>query len=687
MGDSYRKLATIVFADIVGYTAMMQENEAMSLSALQIFEKSIEIECEHYSGEIIQFYGDGCLMTFDNTTQAVQCAVALQKDFRSGDFKVPVRIGIHLGEIVVRNENTFGDSVNIASRIESMGIPGNILLSKSVTRQISNKPDFSFESLGFFSFKNVADDIEVFALNGDHLVIPNRSDLKGKFKEKPKRSNESKTAWIVIGATSVLLLLFFFGSHLWDGKTEKKDKINALAILPLQNLTSNDQLDYLGDGIAENLIQRLSNLEETKVISRFSSFLFRDSIDNLQSLAKALDVDGLFVGSLENVQDRVVMRGELISTNQMTQIWSIKEEVDSERLVELERAVVKGIRDNLGLSTNHKGIEEEEIDPVAYQHFMQGRHLSYGISEEEVEKAIGHFYKAIETDPNFAGAYAALANHKFTQAKFSNTSRQELEREARIAIQSALNIDSDHPEALLAQANMLFYSDNNWSGARNSYERALDADPNNALILADYAQFLTAMNEYDGALELAQRAIASDPVSVSSLHIIGWAHLFTNPQQAIIDFDNAVSLHPNFVWGYMKKGLGEILVGQCDKALLSMNQVENRKGDWGGELLEVYLSIAYNKCGMTEKAEQKMAEVLEHSTIHGVEDPLDIAFMYAGKGDLDLFIEWCERAIQEKSINVAFIQMLRGLDIYANNAFEDPRYLQFLRDLKFPNRR
>ena len=164
-----RKLAAILFADIVGYTALMQSNEQHALSHLQKFKAELEQLVPTNKGEIIQFYGDGCLATFHSSLDAVACAKKLQTQFQSQPI-VPVRIGVHSGDVVFKEGNVFGDAVNITSRIEAMGVPGAVLLSNRVRNHIKNKPGFQLTELGAFQFKNVADPMSIFALQGEWIT-------------------------------------------------------------------------------------------------------------------------------------------------------------------------------------------------------------------------------------------------------------------------------------------------------------------------------------------------------------------------------------------------------------------------------------------------------------------------------------------------------------------------------------
>ena len=197
------KLSVILFADIAGYTGLMQKNEHQALLLLNRFKDVLKAETARHRGRIVQYFGDGCLLSFDSSTDGVDCAIALQKTFSTSP-EVPVRIGMHLGEVVFKDKNVFGDGVNIASRIESLGIPGSILLSKTIRDQIRNKTDFLLVSLGSFEFKNVDEDIEVFALANPGFVVPKREQMQGKLK-KPARKKRAR--WLIPSLAGGILVI------------------------------------------------------------------------------------------------------------------------------------------------------------------------------------------------------------------------------------------------------------------------------------------------------------------------------------------------------------------------------------------------------------------------------------------------------------------------------------------------
>ena len=193
-----RQLAAIMFTDIVGYTAMMQTNEQKAVAVIKHYNSSLEKLVSQYNGQVLNYYGDGSLCIFPSATDAVNCSLALQKELKNEPI-VPLRIGLHIGEVFFEDAKALGDGVNVASRVQSLGQENAILLSGEIYDKIKNNPSFSTTSLGQFNFKNVDKAMEVFALSNEGLTIPKRSKIEGKLKEKSgKRRIVITTALIVI---------------------------------------------------------------------------------------------------------------------------------------------------------------------------------------------------------------------------------------------------------------------------------------------------------------------------------------------------------------------------------------------------------------------------------------------------------------------------------------------------------
>ena len=285
-----RKLSTIIFADIVGYTALMQEDEPMALRFLSGFKKTVEGETKNFNGRIVQYFGDACLLSFDSSTNALDCAIALQTGFRR-DGKIPVRIGIHLGEVIYTANNAFGDCVNITSRIESLGISGAILMSKSVRDQVKNKQDFLIVSLGSFDFKNVAESMEIFALANPGIVVPRREEMKGKLKTRvPKKL----PIWLALTVIVLLIItsgLYVYNRFLTGNSIDMANIEKSIAVLPFKNDSPDAENVYFCNGIMEGVLENLGKIPDLSVVSRTSVEQYRENPPSSTEIAKQLGVN------------------------------------------------------------------------------------------------------------------------------------------------------------------------------------------------------------------------------------------------------------------------------------------------------------------------------------------------------------------------------------------------------------
>ncbi|MDH3245354.1 MAG: adenylate/guanylate cyclase domain-containing protein, partial [Saprospiraceae bacterium] len=235
----YKKLTAILFADISGYTALMQKDEELASESLRRFQSKLEDEVIRHHGKVANFYGDGALCLFEIPTDGVKAAIVLQSEFLQ-DPKIPVRMGLHMGTVTYDSDKVFGDSVNITSRIESMAPPGSILLSKKIRDDIKNDPSLQMISLGDYQFKNIEEPVELFAVNADGLTIPNRNDLAREFKAGGSTKSWFDARWLV----PLLIIGFFLLWYVLGREPVTKFDVEnrkSIAVLPLVNLNSKEE--------------------------------------------------------------------------------------------------------------------------------------------------------------------------------------------------------------------------------------------------------------------------------------------------------------------------------------------------------------------------------------------------------------------------------------------------------------
>jgi class 3 adenylate cyclase/TolB-like protein/Tfp pilus assembly protein PilF len=675
-----RQLAAIMFTDISGYTALMGNDEQ---KAFELLKKNRALQkpiIEKYNGLWIKELGDGVLASFNTVSDAVNAAIKIQEACNAAkDFQLS--IGIHQGEIVLEDGDIYGDAVNVASRIQSLGVPGSVLFSKKVKDEIRNKAEFQTVSLGSFEFKNVEEPLEVFAISNPGFTVPKKEQMKGKLKAPAKKSNRGMLVAASVGLL-LLLAVFIFRKSIFPSA---KAAVKSLAILPFENLQKDSSLLYLSDGLPENLINRLSSFPDIKVFARSATFKLADSSKSISSLKKLLNADVVLTGQLQQNGGVYYLSCQLVDAANQNQIWGNKYVMTGDNIFRVEDSIITSLMNPLRITLldKSKGIQQNKtVNPQAYAEYLKGRYLSYGSTPEESEKALSHFREAIRIDPKYAAAYAAIANEKIVQSLFSTASQKEIINEARTAIEAAKALDPNLPEIYTSEGALKFYYDWDWKGAVESYKKALNLDPGNATIYIRYSSTLADVGRYKEALPLADRAVELDPVSISSLHNLGWTNLVaSNFQKSADAFQKALDLHPTWVWGYIKQAYAFIFLNQYDKALANAAKAEKLfKDGWGSELLQVTLVFIYSKCNQKEKADEVVNRFLKYSSTNKIEDPWDLSYIYYLRGDYQKANEWEEKAIAERSPDA---YLLNITIFYDKKYFEGKAHQQILKKMGF----
>ncbi|HEY3249966.1 MAG TPA: adenylate/guanylate cyclase domain-containing protein [Ignavibacteria bacterium] len=307
-----RVLSAIMFADIEGYSALMQENEEQAVEQRNKFKNTLEENLTKYDGKIIQFYGDGALLTFSSGLKAIEYALKVQQEFQT-EPKVPVRIGVHMGDIIIESDGIFGDSVNIASRIESIAVPGSILISDKIQDEISNQAHIETKTLGLQNFKNVEKEIEVFAITNDGVVNPDGINLEGKVSSRSYK----------------------------------------IAVLPLNNFSEDSKLDSLADSLTEEIISYLTMIPDFKIASRTSTFAYKGKKESATIIGRELGVDLLVEGSIRKYMSQLRVTIQLIDVEHGFHITS--RNYDMQRIVTLKAQdklayeIAKDIMDSLDM--------------------------------------------------------------------------------------------------------------------------------------------------------------------------------------------------------------------------------------------------------------------------------------------------------------------------------------------------
>ena len=537
-----RRLAAVLFADIVGYTALMQSNEALALAHLEKFQQALEREVPNNKGEIIQFYGDGCLCTFDNGIDALNCAKNLQTAFQTAP-QVPVRVGLNAGDIILKDGNVFGHTVNIASRIESLGIPGAVLLSGEVAQEIKQQSQFKVVNLGKFDFKNVEQPLAVFALANEGFPIPKKKDITGKLKEK----NRSKANKLLPALFAILIAVgTFFGLKYYNANVFISTT-PSIAVLPFKDMSVNKDQEYFADGIAEEILNSLSRLKELKVAGRTSSFSFKGKGTTIDKIGETLQVKNVLEGSVRKQDNKIRVTAQLIKVDDGFQIWSDKYDRDMNDIFAVQDELAQNIGEillkKLAPEQRSKLTSNAEVNSKVYELYLKAKHIHKNIYNSsrrlaDFRKSERIFLEAINLAPNYALAHAGLADLYDsywvripigdTQAKAKYGSLMDLE--------SALAIQLDGELAYTNQVRGYVLSHTGKrEDAFNYFSRSYEISPKNPESIIGLANLYLDMGLHYDALQFAERTIQIDPLFRSGLTMEIYCNFYLNNLEAVVN--------------------------------------------------------------------------------------------------------------------------------------------------------
>ncbi|MDH4092732.1 MAG: hypothetical protein OEV74_14260 [Cyclobacteriaceae bacterium] len=535
--SSSRQLAAIMFTDIVGYTVLMGQDEQRAFECLR---KNREIQkpiIAQFSGRWIKELGDGVMATFNTVSDAVNAAVKIQVVCQAAnDFQL--RIGIHLGEVVFEGDDVFGDGVNIAARIQAVAKPGSVYVSESVHHNVVNKKDFKTNFVKEELLKNVERPVRIYEIIRDNdLPEINRSGQPFsktlgndtvKHEVFPAKHSGKRNAI----AALLLFLLVAAGFFLYSifNRIEKEEKgfEKSIAVLPFIDMTPQHDVEYLGDGLAEEIINSLTSIRELKVIGRTSSFQFKGEKLDLRAIGEKLAVGIILEGSIQKFEDHFRITAQLVRTVDNFQIWSERYDMEQTNIFKIQDNIAAMIVDKLQLTLSaleKKQIVKNEIIPEAYNLFLKGL---YQYKAQKFNEAQDYMKKVIELDSTYAPAYAYLGLSKSWDIFHANRWQDtQAVNEALAFSQRSIELDPDLAEGYSSIGLIAWSLQNDFAKARIYFEKSIELNPAAALILNRYCYFLVWMGNFEKVSQLAKAAMRVDPVDFNSYTVLYFASLYS----------------------------------------------------------------------------------------------------------------------------------------------------------------
>ena len=484
-----RKLTTIFASDVVGFSKMMGEDEVNTLKILKERRLVIDGIINEYGGIIFGSAGDSVIAEFSSPIKASEAAIAIQSKMKTMNQGIPeqdqmtFRVGINIGDVMVSDNNLFGDAVNIAARLEAEAKPSGICVSQTLFDMINRKIMASFEDAGELELKNIEFPVKAF-----HVL-----DNKGT----PRFNQDSETIETVV----------------------KEAEPGSVAVMFFKNLSNDEEQEYFCEGFSEDLLSMLSRYNKLVVISSHASFAYKEKSKSFREIGKELGVRYVIHGSVRKLGPRMRINANLVSTDNEKSIWSNNFDLKVEEVFDVQDKIAEEI-----VSTIVGRVEADALDNIktkrpdnmdSYDLVLQG--LEYAkkgnVMKENTQKAVELFEKAIEVEPSYARAHAWRACTLSNLADWEESPDPKIFENALESAKLALELDSNEPEVHRIMGALKLWFERDHEMARYHFEKARELCPSDVFIISRYAIMLIYFAEFDKALEELERAKRLDPFS------------------------------------------------------------------------------------------------------------------------------------------------------------------------------
>ena len=636
-----RRLAAIMYTDVVGFTASAQANEAAALARLREQERIVRPLFKPYKGREIKSTGDGFLVEFKSALGALECAVEIQRRMRERNSKKPgppleLRIGIHVGDVEESGGDIFGDAVNVASRIVPLADPGGVCLSGQVFDHVQNKVAYQLDKLSAPALKGVRGRTDVY-----RAVLP----------------------WNV------------------EERTEGGPVLPRIAVLPLANFSPDPNDEYFADGLTEELIATISKIRELNVVSRTSVMPYRSHTKHTPDIGRELGVGTILEGSVRKAGSRVRIAVQLIDAASDRHLWaenydrsledvfSIQSEIAEKVAKELQVRLLEPDRARIGR------VPTENTE--AHLLYLKGLYNFQRQSKEGFLTAMTFFEQAIQKDPGFALAYVGLSGTYGMLTFWDMMPRAEADAKIEAAARKAIELDETLAEAHIRLGWTQFPRD--VSGALRELQRAADFDPNSASAHVNLGNMYGFLRRYKEGVAETQRALELDSQSEATLAQAASNYLFNGrPDRAAELYTKAAQLNPSDVSVWDNLGVAHIRLGRFDEGIAEIKKaIEMSMGSDPSQKAD--LAYALSRAGRLEEARGVLSELIQYHDKSGM-GATQVASALASFGDTEAAFEWLEKAFNERS----------GYLISVSNDFpfegmhSDSRFQRFLERLGYP---
>jgi serine/threonine protein kinase/TolB-like protein/Flp pilus assembly protein TadD len=630
-----RVLATVLFIQTIGPTAA-----AASLRPHQwrdLLERHYQLvsrELAQFRGHEIEITENRLLATFDGPARAIRAASGVNESARL--LGIEIKSGLHTGECDVIGDKVGGVAVEIGSQVAAKATSGEILVSSTVKDLVAGS-GIQFEDRGAHALKGVAGKWRLFAVKQDTDSGPVTKSLTAS-KTKGRRRGKA---------------------------------IDSLAVLPLMNDSPDPDMEYFSDGVTESIINALSQLPKLRVVARSTVFRYKGRQVDAQEVGQQLGVRAVLTGRVRQAGDGLMIAAELIDVTNDTHLWGEHYSRSLSDIFVVQEEIAKEISGKLRLKLT--GEEKKRLakrhteNTEAYKLYLRGLYYWNKRTVECLKKGIEYFEQAIEMDPNYALAYAGLADSYVLLGRYEALSPKESFPKAKAAAMKALQIDPGLAEAFPSLASAKFKYDWDWANAERDFKHGIELNPNCATAHHWYGHYLWCMGRFDEAFKQTQQALQLDPLSLMIDVSSTTPYLYARQYDRVIkNCRRVIDLHPNFPpahthlgWAYEQTGQLSEAVAELQKACLLDDNPENLAS----------LGHAYAKAGKIEEARGQI-EKLQEISRQRYASPYGIALIHMGLGEKEQALSWLETAYEDRSYWLVHLKV----DPRFDGLRSDPRF-------------
>ena len=586
-----RKLTAILSADAVEYSRLMGEDEEATVRTLTVYREVLTTLIQQHNGRVLDSPGDNLLAEFASVVDAVQCAVAVQKEINARNEELPenrrmqFRIGINLGDVIQEEDRIYGDGVNIAARLEGLSEPGGICISKTAFDHIESKLPYGYEFLGDQTVKNIAKPVGAYRV----LMEPRVTVAEKLEEEKPALMRRMP---IMVAAIVVLVVAISFA--IWQFYIKKPSVEPAslekmayplpdkpsIAVLPFNNLSGDPEKNYFADGISYNMLTALSKVPNLFVIDRNSAFAFKDKPIQTKQIAEALGVRYILEGSVQKTENRMRINVQLIDVLRGNQLWAERYDRELKDVFHIQDEITKKVLASLQVKLTigqdaliwAKGTDNLD----AYLKALQAGELIQNFKPENLELARQLSNEAITLDPNYATAYMCLAGVHIAEI-FNGLSKNPREsgKQALNAAQKALELNENAPEPYLI-LGILNLMQRQHDNAIEAAQRAIELNPNSAMAIYQKGRFLMNAGRPEESFQYFKKSKRLNPYAPSSFYInYSCAYWLTKQyDEAIAECQKGLERNPDDMWLHLVLAASHLKLGKIEKARASLEEAK-----------------------------------------------------------------------------------------------------------------